>query len=215
MGKKTTVKPIGLGYRNVGSNSDYTKLMGVLKGLALAQDDPNSTEIEAEFYDAPFDIIYEGQPVKMTFELANYDLSELPALFGGTYDAVNNVYSGATNAFTSEHEWKLDFGRGNSAIIIARGLTIGTLKKEAEGALNYNVTITAMVYTDTSKNPSEDILYKIVGSQASQFTAVDPEGAGYSTKNPKTEGWYETDGTGYRLTWDTKVVDGKTYYTKD
>ena len=161
MAKKTTVKPIALGYREVGAGSgDYTPLMGVLKGLSLSQDDPESTEIEAEFYDAPFDIFYDGNPVTMTFELANYDLSELPALFGGSYDTETDVYEGAANAFTSEHEWKLDFGRGFHALVISRGLTIGTLKKDADGALNYNVTITALVYNDGEK----DHMYQIVGT---------------------------------------------------
>lgn len=214
MAKKTTVKAIGLGYRNVGASGEYTKLMGVLKGLTIGQDDPDSTEIEAEFYDAPFDIFYDGNPVTMTFELANYDLAELPPLFGGSYNDVTNTYEGATNAFTSEHEWKLNFGRGNSALVIARGLTIGTLKKDADGALNYNVTITALVYNDGEN----DHMYSIVGAAdgAATYTAVSTSIEGYSEKNPKSEGWYEKDGatTNYRLTWDTAVVDGKTYYTK-
>lgn len=160
MAKKTTLKPISLGYRAVGAESNvaYTPLMGVLKGLTIGQDEPDSTEIEAEFYDSPFDIVYDGQPVTMTFELANYDLSELPALFGGTYDSTNGTYDGATNAFTSEHEWKLDFQRGFDSLIICKGLTIGTLKKDADGALNYSVTITALVYNDGTT----DHLYKIV-----------------------------------------------------
>ena len=212
MTKRTTVKPIGLGYRTVGSTGEYTKLMGVLKGLTIGQDDPDSTEIEAEFYDAPFDIFYDGNPVTMTFELANYDLSELPALFGGSYNDATNEYEGATNAFTSEHEWKLDFGRGNSALIIARGLTIGTLKKDADGALNYNVTITALVYTDTSVTPNVDHMYKIVG----QGTAATYTSVAEPAENPKSAGYYEKDGaaSNYRLTWDTTVVSGKTYYTK-
>lgn len=169
MAKKTTLKPIGMGYRPVGSaaNVEYTKLMGVLKGLAIAQDEPESTEIEAEFYDAPFDIFYQGNPVRLTFELANYDLSELPALFGGTYTAgeagnpgTPAVYEGAASAFTSEHEWKLDFGRGFGSLVIYKGLTIGTIKKDADGALNYSVTISALVYTDGSQ---VDHMYKIVG----------------------------------------------------
>lgn len=213
MTKKTTVKPIGLGYRAVGVSGDYTPLMGVLKGLAIGQDEPDSTEIEAEFYDAPFDIFYDGKPVTMTFELANYDLSELPALFGGSYNDATNVYEGATNAFTSEHEWKLDFGRGNAALVIVRGLTLGTIKKDADGALNYSVTITALVYNDGVS----DHMYKIVGNgAATTYTAVSTSSTGYSGKNPKNEGWYEKNGsdTEYRLTWDAAVVDGKTYYTK-
>lgn len=166
MAKKTTLKPIGLGYRAVGSAAsvEYTKFMGVLRGLTIAQDEPESTEIEAEFYDAPFDIFYQGNPVTMTFELANYDLSELPAVFGGTYTAGTSttaeVYEGAPSAYTSEKEWKLDFGRGFGSLVIYKGLTVGTLKKDADGALNYSVTITALVYTDADQN---DHMYKIIG----------------------------------------------------
>lgn len=206
MSKKTTVKPISLGYRNVGATGDYTMLMGVLKGLSIAQDEPGSTEIEAEFFDAPFDIIYQGNPVTMTFELANYDLSELPALFGGSVDG--DIYEGPNSAFTSEHEWKLDFQRGNGALVIYKGLTVGTLKKDADGALNYNVTITALVYNDGEA----DHMYKILGSAGTEtYTEVQSP-----TGNPKSKGYYEKDGSNnvYRLTWDTSVVTGKTYYTR-
>lgn len=167
MAKKTTVKATALGYRDVGADGDYTPLMGVLKGLAIGQDDPDSTEIEAEFYDSPFDIFYDGNPVTLTFELANYGLDELEDLFGGSYTAASGTgasatpenYEGGTNAFTSEHEWKLDFARGNASLVIYRGLTIGTLKKDADGALNFSVTITALVYNDGTN----DHMYKIVG----------------------------------------------------
>ena len=171
MAKKTTLKPIGLGYRTVGGSGDYTRFMGVLKGLSIAQDEPESTEIEAEFYDAPFDIFYQGNPVTMTFELANYDLSELPAVFGGTYTqgttTQEEVYEGAASAYTSEHEWKLDFGRGFGSLVIYRGLTVGTIKKDADGALNYSVTITALVHTTGTGANAVDHMYKIVGDKAS------------------------------------------------
>lgn len=158
MSKKTTVKPISLGYRTVGSQESYNPVMGVLKGLTIGQDEPDSTEIEAEFYDSPFDIYYDGNPVTMTFELANYDLTDLPDLFGGEIDESDD-YEGSANAYTSEWEWKLDFGRGHKSLVIYRGLTIGTLKKDADGALNYSVTITALVYNDGTT----DHMYKIVG----------------------------------------------------
>lgn len=174
MAKKTTLKPIGLGYRAVDGNGDYTRFMGVLKGLSIAQDEPESTEIEAEFYDSPFDIFYQGNPVTMTFELANYELSELPAVFGGTYTAGTTtneeVYEGAASAYTSEKEWKLDFGRGFGSLVIYKGLTVGTLKKDADGALNYSVTITALVHTTgagTTQSPYVDHMYKIIGDKAS------------------------------------------------
>lgn len=169
MSKRTTLKPIQLGYRAVGAEDsvEYTKLMGVLKGLTIGQDEPESTEIEAEFYDSPFDIIYDGQPVTMTFELANYDLAELPALFGGTVTAATSttadVYEAAVSTAANEFEWKLDFSRGNKSLVIYRALTIGTIKKDEDGALNYSVTLTSLVYTDSSNN---DHLYKIVGQKS-------------------------------------------------
>ena len=170
MAKRTTVKAISLKYGDVAAAAPATALMGVLKGLTIGQDDPDSTEIEAEFYDAPFDIFYDGNPVTMNFELANYELSELPALFGGTYTAATTgenptpeSYDGAANAFTSEHSWELEFQRGNASLYIYRGLTIGTIKKDADGALNYNVSITALVYNDGTN----DHMYKIKGRAAS------------------------------------------------
>lgn len=163
--KRTTVKPSALSYRAVGGTGEYTKLMGVLKGLTIAQDDPESTEIEAEFYDSPFDIFYDGNPVKFNFELANYDLAELPALFGGSVTAATasaaDVYEAATNAYTTEWEWKLEFQRGNAELVLYRGLTIGTLKKDEDGALNFSVSITALNYNDGDT----DHMYKIVGKK--------------------------------------------------
>lgn len=157
MSKVTTVKPITLKYGDVAAASPATSLTGVLKGLSIGQDDPDSTEIEAEFFDAPFDIFYDGNPITMTFELANYELSELPALFGGQVSGGD--YEGAPNAYTSEHAWELEFQRGHAALYIYKGLTIGTIKKDADGALNFNVTITALVYNDGTN----DHMYKIKG----------------------------------------------------
>lgn len=163
---KTTVKAISLKYGTVGSTAS-TPLMGVLKGLAVGQDAPDSTEIKAEFYDASFDIFYDGNPVTMTFELANYDLSELKNLFGGDYTAgtsgAADEYEGAATAYTSEHSWQLDFGRGLAALYIYRGLTIGTIKKDPDGALNYSVTITALVHTTGTGSEAVDHMYKLVG----------------------------------------------------
>lgn len=157
MAKTTTVKAISLKYGDVAAATPATELMGVLKGLTVGQDEPDSTEIEAEFYDAPFDVFYDGNPVTLNFELANYDLSDLPALFGGSVDQTSGDYESAPNAFTSEHAWELQFQRGHASLYIYRGLTIGTIKKDADGALNYNVQITALVYNDGT----HDHMYKI------------------------------------------------------
>lgn len=162
MAATTTLKPIALGYRTVGGSGDYTRLMGVLKGLSISQDEPDSTTIDAEFYDSPFDIFYQGKPVTMTFELANYELSELEPIFGG--DATSSEYEGATTAHTAEFEWKLDFGRGYASLVIYKGLTIGTLKKDADGALNFAVTITSSIVTTGTGSSATDHMYKIVAS---------------------------------------------------
>lgn len=168
MAKKTTVKAVALKYGTVGGDAT-TPLMGVLKGLTIGQDEPDSTEIEAEFYDAPFDIFYDGNPVTFNFELANYDLAELPDLFGGS--ASGDVYEGAASAYTSEHSWQLEFGRGNYALYLYRGLTVGTLKKDEDGALNFSVTITALNHQTTTGSGSgavtTDHMYKIIGTKPS------------------------------------------------
>ena len=160
MAKKTTVKPIALRYGTVGSDAT-TPLMGVLKGLTVGQDEPDSTSIDAEFFDSPFDIFYDGNPVTMTFELANYDLTELPALFGGA--TADDTYEGAPSAYTSEHSWQLEFSRGHFALYIYKGLTVGTLKKDEDGALNFSVTITALVHETGSGDNTVQHMYKIVG----------------------------------------------------
>lgn len=166
MSKKTTVKAVALKYGTVGGNAT-TPLMGVLKGLTVGQDEPDSTEIEAEFFDTPFDIFYDGNPVTLNFELANYDLTELSALFGGS--AADDVYEGAPTAFTTEHSWQLEFGRGNFALYIYRGLTVGTIKKDEDGALNFAVTITALTYETTTGSGAEAVttqhMYKIIGTK--------------------------------------------------
>lgn len=215
---QTTVKTAMLYYRPVGSEGEYKKLRGLLKGFALAQDEPDSTEIEAEFFDTPWDIVYDGNPITMNFELANYALNQLPQFFGGTYDAEKDRYEGATSATTTEWEWVIEFKRGHKAFGLYRGLTVGTPKKDEDGAFNYAVTITSMLYTDSEDN---DHLYFIddkFSNAAATYTAVATSEGGYAGANPHEKGWYERTGTDpnftYRLTWDEAVVGGKTYYTK-
>ncbi len=147
--KKTTLKTASLGYRAVGGDGAYTMVMGVLKGLTLSQDEPDATEIEAEFYDTPFDISYDGNPPVMSFSLVNFALDELPNIFGGEYDSATDTYTFAPNAFSSEWEWKLEFQKGNKAYVIHRGVTLGTIAKEEDGALQFNVTVTGLTTSDS------------------------------------------------------------------
>lgn len=160
--QKTTVKTAMLYYREVGSTGAYKRLNGLLKGFTLAQDEPNSTEIEAEFYDTPWDIVRTGNPITMNFEIANYALDQLPEFFGGNYDAEKDIYEGATTAHTTEWEWVIEFQRGHKAFGLYRGNTVGTPKKDEDGALNYAVSITSMLYTDAQE---KDHLYFLAGEK--------------------------------------------------
>lgn len=155
MAKETTVKPISLKYGKVGDTPN-TPLMGVLKGFVINQDTPDEQEISAEFYDTAFDIIRTGKPVVFEFELANYELSELTPLVGGEVDASGD-YEAPVSVQTTEHSWEVAFQRGYAAVYIYKGLTAGTIKKDADGALNFSMKITSTVYNDGTKSH----IYKI------------------------------------------------------
>ncbi|MFA6728470.1 MAG: hypothetical protein WCS17_09700 [Prevotella sp.] len=167
--KKTTLKPIKLEYRAVGSidSVEYTPVMGLLNDFAVAQDSPDETNIDAQFYDSPFDILYTGKPIKLTFTLVNYALADLPPLFGGTYTpataTAQEIYLGATTAFASEWEWKVTYQKGNAGMILYRGKTLGVLKQENKGALGYGVTITSLVAGSDTDDTADDKMYAILG----------------------------------------------------
>lgn len=168
-GKQTTLKSVMLRYRTVGSTGtdDYTDLSGVLRGLTITQDEPESTSIDAEFFDSPFYIEYTGNPVTINFEWANYSLEDLYDLLGGTHtNAATNVdeeYLAPTSITSIEKEWELEFGVGFKKLIIYRGALVATLKKDEDGALNYACTITSLNYNaGTDINPNYKI-YSIKG----------------------------------------------------
>lgn len=162
----TTLKAKMLGYRAVGATSgNYTDVAGVLKGLTITQDEPESTSIDAEFSDSPFHIEYTGNPVTINFELANYDLDELEDLFGGT--VANNIYEAPTQISSVEKEWKLDFGVGFHSLIIYKGQLVGTLKKDEDGALNYACSITSLMHEYTDNDEKKYRTYAIVGPDQS------------------------------------------------
>lgn len=162
----TTLKAKMLSYRNVGATSgNYTDVAGVLKGLTITQDEPESTSIDAEFSDSPFYIEYTGNPVTINFELANYSLNELTQLFGGTVS--NDIYEAPTQISSVEKQWKLDFGHGFNSLIIYKGQLVGTLKKDEDGALNYACSITSLMETYTEEGTTKYRTYAIVGPDQS------------------------------------------------
>ena len=52
-----------------------------------------------------------------------------------------------------------------------------------------------------------------VKKQAGTWTAVDSSITGYSSKNPKNEGWFVKNGSVYIPALDTTVVENRVYYT--
>lgn len=167
--KNTTLKSTMLSYREVGSGDGviYTKLGGVLRGLTISQDEPESTSIDAEFFDSPFYIEYTASSVTINFELANYSLAELHDLLGGTTTAATESakekYEAPTSLTSIEKEWKLEFGTGYKSLIIYKGALVATLKKDEDGALNYACTISSLIHNNgTAQSPSYRI-YSIVG----------------------------------------------------
>lgn len=166
-GKQTTLKSVMLRYRTVGGSGNYTDLSGVLRGLTITQDEPESSSIDAEFFDSPFYIEYTGNPVTINFEWANYSLEELYALLGGNHTnastGVDEEYLAPTSITSIEKEWELEFGVGFKKLIIYRGALVATLKKDEDGALNYACTITSLNYNaGTDANPDYKI-YSIKG----------------------------------------------------
>lgn len=165
--EKTTAKIITLGYRPVGSLStvEYTPIK-MLKGVTISMDNWDEVTVSDEASDTPHLIYYNGKPLKVTFELPKYRLSDLVPIFGGTYTAagtaIEESYEASIEAHTTELEWQIGFTYGNRYLVISRGLTMGIPKKDADGAFNYSVTITALTYDDgTAKHT-----YKIIGDAA-------------------------------------------------
>ena len=150
MTKKTTIKPMKLEFRPVGSleTVEYTTVMGLSNDMALNQDKPDTTDIKGEFYASPFATIYDNKPATLSYTLVNYELSDLPALLGGTYTAATasapEKYTPADNAAPIELEWKITYQQGNNGVIIYRGATSASLTGANKAALGYAITITAL-----------------------------------------------------------------------
>lgn len=162
MAEKVTLQPFNLQYRAVGGTETYTDVKGVLDGMALSKDANTSTNITGQFYDNPLAIMEKGNPQKLSFELTQYALADLPALFGGTYTAksatVPETYDEPVDAFSTELEWLISYKQGNTAYKIFRGHTIGSVKQDNNAGLNYSVSITALVYNDGTKDWTTQVI---------------------------------------------------------
>lgn len=144
MAKKITAQPVKLRFRAVGTTGAFTEVMGLLKGMAGAQDAPSVTDILMQFYDSPALSIAKGNPFKLNFELIQYDLADLPTLIGGTYDATGKIYTPAATVPMMFKEFVVDFGTGNAALVIYNGQIISNLNMPDDAALGIQISITAL-----------------------------------------------------------------------
>jgi len=162
MAEKVTLQPFNLQYRAVGGTEEYKEMKGVLDGMALSKDANTSTSISGQFYDNPLAIMEKGNPQKLAFELTQYSLADLPALFGGTYTAASTTadetYDEPVDAFSTEYEWLISYKQGNTGYKIFRGHTIGSVKQDNNAGLNFSITITALVYNDGAEDHTTQII---------------------------------------------------------
>ena len=144
MAKKITAQPVKLRFRDVAGTGAFTEVMGLLKGMSGSQDAPSVTDILMQFYDSPALSIAKGNPFKLSLELIQYDLEELPTLIGGTYDAVGKKYTPAATVPMIFKEFVIDFGTGNAAFVIYNGQVISNINMPDDAALGIQISITAL-----------------------------------------------------------------------
>ena len=113
------------------------------------------------------------------------------------------------------------FDAGNVQVDPSRGGALGvnlldcslkvTLKGQAkEGVILHYKWKTKGAHDDAG-NPTDIVPFK---KSASSYSAVDSTATGYSSKNPKSEGWYIKNGSEYILSKDIEVQNGMTYYKR-
>lgn len=113
------------------------------------------------------------------------------------------------------------FDAGNVKVDPSRGGALGvnlldtSLKVTVKGQAKEGVILHYKWKTkgahDSDGNPTDIVPFK---KSASTYTAVDSTAAGYSSKNPKSEGWYIKNGAYYIPAQDTEVQEGMTYYSR-
>jgi hypothetical protein len=86
-----------------------------------------------------------------------------------------------------------------------------TLKGDSTDGLMAHYQYKTGGQTDDAGNVT-DVVPFVKGAWT--YSAVDSAGTGYSSKNPKAEGWYIKNGANYILSQDTTPQNGMTYYTR-
>lgn len=143
MAQKITAQAMKLRYRDVAGTGAYTEVTGILKGLTLAQDATGSTPIVSQDGKTLLNILT-STPHTITLELVKYDLADLPALIGGTYDAIGKIYTPAATPPMIFKEFVVDYGTGFGAIIFYNGQVVSNMNMPDDAALGFQLTITAL-----------------------------------------------------------------------
>lgn len=106
-------KSKSLGYRTVGDTvGSYTYINGVMSGLTIKQDAPDTTEIEHEFTDQNLEEWDTLKPLIMEFDLVKFSPDQIVELMGGSYNASTGLWSAPISAPRIRKEIKLSFWEG-------------------------------------------------------------------------------------------------------
>lgn len=143
MANKITAQPMKLRYRDVAAAGAYTEVTGILKGWAMTQEATGTNPIKDLTGKTLLNILTSGVQ-QMTFELVKFDLADLPALIGGTYDSVGKVYKAASTPPMIFKEFVVDFGTGLGAQIFYNGQIMSNANMPDDAALGFQITVTAL-----------------------------------------------------------------------
>lgn len=130
-----------------------------------------------------------------------------------SYATINDSPEAITFSWTfttTPIEFRSDLKKSSTLIIDSTKVTSAVLSAIEDKVYGTN--------NSESEMPTPDWIISLVegSGPAGTYTAVDTSAAGYSTKNPKDEGWYEKTGSDpatYTRTKDTVVDISTTYYS--
>jgi len=132
------------------SDGDYTSLMGLLMGGGDGeQAEPETTTIDAQFFDAPFITIPKLQPYERNITLIKYTLKELDDFLNnlGTYTAptatIRESWSPPKGAPIIAHEFVWGYSTGKMERIFNGQVTFARTSP-SDGAAGYKIKITAL-----------------------------------------------------------------------
>ena len=154
---------------------------------------------------------------------ATIDLANINDLYANYAHISNGIIDNATIDFAKVNNLAANYAQINLANVNNAWITNGTIKDAAISdaqiiGVSANKltagTIDASNINVANLRADSLIVNKINGQPIlGGYVAVDSTASGYSSKNPKTQGWYEIQNGSMVATNDTTVNASKAYYT--